>query len=84
MKGAIKKKTVADCEKYVVRDPDLVVLLRRLMQAGKRTFLLTNSEWWYTDAVSVQFKFDFLNFFKPSNFAGSASCQIYFLVFRHR
>ncbi len=49
--GDLKKRTVEQCEKYVVRDPGLIVLLRRLKMAGKKTFLLTNSEWWYTDAV---------------------------------
>ncbi len=62
--GAIKSRTVQECDKYVARDPDMVVLLQRLQQAGKKTFLLTNSEWWYTDAVSrncVQVFFNYLN-----------------------
>ena len=57
MKGDLKKKTVENCELYVKRDKNLVVLLKRLRQAGRKTFLLTNSEWWYTDAVRVWFAF---------------------------
>jgi len=38
-------------EKYVQLDANLPVLLRRLKEAGKKTFLLTNSEWWYTNAI---------------------------------
>lgn len=51
MKGDLKKRTVDDIEKYVVKDDNLPVLLKRLQQAGRKTFLLTNSEWWYTDKV---------------------------------
>ena len=51
MQGDLKKKTVEDCDNYVRRDKDLVILLKRLQQAGKKTFLLTNSEWWYTNEV---------------------------------
>ncbi len=53
LKGDLKRRTVAECDKYVQQDPDLLVLLKRLRSAGKKIFLLTNSEWWYTNEVRL-------------------------------
>lgn len=50
-KGDLKKLTVADLDRYVVRDSRLPTLLTRLKANGFSTFLLTNSEFWYTDAI---------------------------------
>lgn len=49
--GDLKKQTVADLDRYVVRDSRLPTLLTRLKANGFSTFLLTNSEFWYTDAI---------------------------------
>ena len=51
MEGRLKRLTCDDLQKYVKKDDNLPILLKRLQQAGKITFLLTNSEWWYTNEV---------------------------------
>lgn len=48
---SIKGVIAADLPRYVRRDPGLAETLHRLRSAGKRLFLLTNSEWPYTDKV---------------------------------
>jgi 5'-nucleotidase len=49
--GTLKARITADLGAYFVHDPDLVPTLERLQAAGKRLFLLTNSEVEYTGAV---------------------------------
>ena len=49
--GDLKKQTVASMEDYVHRDERLPMLLDRLKENGMKTFLLTNSEFWYTEAI---------------------------------
>lgn len=49
--GTLKARITADLGAYFVRDPDLVPTLERFRAAGKRLFLLTNSEVEYTGAV---------------------------------
>ncbi len=49
--GSIKALVAADLPKYVVRDPHLAETLHRFRSSGKRLFLLTNSEWTYTEPV---------------------------------
>ncbi|EME26349.1 5' nucleotidase family protein [Galdieria sulphuraria] len=49
--GLLKKKTLENLDHYVRRDERLSLLLKRLKERGKFCFLLTNSEWLYTDAV---------------------------------
>lgn len=49
--GSLKRKTLEKIEQYVVRDPRLPLLLDRLRSTGAKTFLLTNSEYYYTDAI---------------------------------
>jgi 5'-nucleotidase len=49
--GSIKETITADIGRYIERDPDLAATLHKLRSAGKRLFLLTNSEPQYTDAV---------------------------------
>ena len=45
MEGNHKKKTCESMSKYVHKDDNLPVLMRRIQAAGRKTFLLTNSEW---------------------------------------
>lgn len=45
MKETIMEKT----EKYVMRENRARVLLQQLREAGRQTFLLTNSDYRYTD-----------------------------------
>jgi 5'-nucleotidase len=49
--GSIKETIVTDLARYIEYDPDLGATLHKLRSAGKRLFLLTNSEPYYTDAV---------------------------------
>eukprot|EP00096_Caligus_rogercresseyi_P004669 TRINITY_DN1905_c0_g1_i3.p1 TRINITY_DN1905_c0_g1~~TRINITY_DN1905_c0_g1_i3.p1 ORF type:complete len:545 (-),score=152.36 TRINITY_DN1905_c0_g1_i3:1297-2931(-) len=57
-RGSMKKKTIANVDKYVNKDPRLPMLMERIRESGAKTFLLTNSEWWYTDAL-MKYLFDF-------------------------
>jgi HAD superfamily 5'-nucleotidase-like hydrolase len=49
--GTIKGRIVANFERYIERDPDLPQTLHKLRSAGKKLFLLTNSELPYTERV---------------------------------
>ena len=49
--GSLKVETVKDPEKYIAKDPRLPKLLYRMRRAGRKTFLLTNSDYKYTKAV---------------------------------
>jgi len=49
--GQIKSETLRDLPKYIKKTPNLAVLLERLKTGNKKLFLLTNSEYFYTDAV---------------------------------
>jgi HAD superfamily 5'-nucleotidase-like hydrolase len=51
LEGELKAEIVADPERFVPHDPDLVSTLLDLQQAGKKLFLATNSEWHYTQAM---------------------------------
>jgi 5'-nucleotidase len=49
--GSIKALVAADLKQYITRDPALAETLHRFRSSGKRLFVLTNSEWTYTDPV---------------------------------
>ena len=49
--GAIKDAVMRDPSKYIIYDDGTVHMLQRLKKSGKRTFLLTNSMWEYTQVV---------------------------------
>ncbi|MCB9650766.1 MAG: HAD-IG family 5'-nucleotidase [Deltaproteobacteria bacterium] len=49
--GSLKAIIKADMPRYIEADPELPQTLHKLRSAGKRLFVLTNSEWDYTDAV---------------------------------
>lgn len=51
MNGELKRRICDNLSEYVKKDANLNTLLKRLQQAGRKTFLLTNSEWWYTNEV---------------------------------
>jgi 5'-nucleotidase len=42
----------------VVKDERLPMLLSRIRESGSKTFLLTNSEYWYTQRI-MTYLFDF-------------------------
>merc|ERR1711976_1047840 len=57
MRGGLKKETVRDPAKYIARDENLPILLNRMLESGKKLFLATNSEYWYTNSV-MKYLFD--------------------------
>jgi HAD superfamily 5'-nucleotidase-like hydrolase len=49
--GSVYREVTGDFERFVARDPELARTLHKLRSAGKRTFLLTNSPFAYTDKM---------------------------------
>jgi len=47
----LKKRTVADLPRYVKRTDRLPLMLRKIREADRKLFLLTNSDWWYTNLI---------------------------------
>ncbi|KIH47828.1 hypothetical protein ANCDUO_22107, partial [Ancylostoma duodenale] len=47
----MKEMIMQNMEKYVMHDDRACVLLRQLREAGRQTFLLTNSDYRYTDKM---------------------------------
>ncbi|XP_066278223.1 cytosolic purine 5'-nucleotidase-like isoform X6 [Branchiostoma lanceolatum] len=58
MKGSMKQETVDNMDKYVVKEPKIPMLLHRMREAGAKVFLVTNSDYWYTEKV-MTYLFDF-------------------------
>ena len=54
----LKNETVDNLEKYVERDERLPLLLDRMKAHNKTIFLLTNSDFAYTEKI-MSFMFDF-------------------------
>ncbi|XP_077593386.1 5'-nucleotidase, cytosolic II, like 1 isoform X2 [Stigmatopora nigra] len=48
--GILKEKTIRNIDKYIIQDPNIIVLLTRIKKVAK-VFLATNSDYRYTDAV---------------------------------
>ncbi|XP_071946898.1 cytosolic purine 5'-nucleotidase-like [Antedon mediterranea] len=57
-KGALKNKTVENVEEYVIKDPQLPVLLQRMQDHDRKVFLVTNSDYNYTKKI-MEYLFDF-------------------------
>ncbi|CAD5118793.1 DgyrCDS7473 [Dimorphilus gyrociliatus] len=51
IKGALKRETVDHLEEYVHKDERLPVLLKRIQDQGYKAFLLTNSDYIYTNKI---------------------------------
>lgn len=51
IEGELKAEIIQDPERFVDRDPDLIVALQDQRDAGKKLLLITNSEWSYTDPM---------------------------------
>uniref|UniRef100_UPI00358ECA65 cytosolic purine 5'-nucleotidase-like isoform X2 n=1 Tax=Myxine glutinosa TaxID=7769 RepID=UPI00358ECA65 len=62
--GKLKAKTLENIEKYVVKEPKLALLLSRMSDVGK-VFLVTNSDYTYTDKI-MTYLFDFPHGPKPN------------------
>lgn len=48
---SMKIEVINNLEKYIEPNPKLAILLDRLKKQNRKTFLLTNSEYFYTDKV---------------------------------
>jgi len=57
MMGELKAEIVAEPERFVELDEELALALMDLRHAGKKTVLITNSEWGYTKAM-MSYAFD--------------------------
>ncbi len=49
--GTLKQRILDDLPRYLPRDDELVLALKRLSLGGRRLVLITNSEWYYTRAL---------------------------------
>ena len=49
--GDIKAEILANREAFILRDPELPAALDRWKRSGKKLFVLSNSEWAFTDGV---------------------------------
>ncbi len=57
MPGRLKEEILADPDRFVIQDPEVVLTLRDQLEAGKRLLLITNSEWEYTSRI-MDYAFD--------------------------
>ncbi|KAI4460208.1 nucleotidase domain-containing [Holotrichia oblita] len=64
--GDLKKKTVENLQQYVRKDERLPMFLARLRESGAKTFLLTNSDYNFTDHI-MTYLFDFPHGAKPED-----------------
>ena len=58
MEGDLKERTCQDLAKYLKKDDRLPKVLYNLKKSGAKTFLLTNSDWHYSNKV-MEFLLDF-------------------------
>jgi len=49
--GSLKNVITSDLERYIRLDPELRTVLEEFRRTGKKLFLVTNSEWSYTDRL---------------------------------
>ena len=47
----IKKRTIQDLPRYVKKDGRLLAMLKQIQDGGRTSFLVTNSDWWYTQHI---------------------------------
>ena len=47
----LKRRILADLPRYLPRDDELILALKRMSLGGRRLLLITNSEWYFTDAL---------------------------------
>jgi len=49
--GTLKRKIIADPEPFIPKDPTIALTLQKMALGGRKILLITNSEWYYTDAL---------------------------------
>jgi hypothetical protein len=47
----LKKNCLANLPRYVKKDVRLPSMLERIRNSGRKIFLLTNSDWWYSSQI---------------------------------
>ncbi|XP_017799467.1 PREDICTED: cytosolic purine 5'-nucleotidase isoform X1 [Habropoda laboriosa] len=62
--GNLKTKTIENLNEYVKKDKRLPMFLHRIRESGARVFLLTNSDYVFTDKI-MTYLFDFPHGAKP-------------------
>ncbi|XP_055712359.1 cytosolic purine 5'-nucleotidase isoform X4 [Phlebotomus papatasi] len=58
IQGDLKTRTIENLEYYVKKDPRLPMVLSRIRESGSKVFLLTNSDFKFTDNI-MTYLFDF-------------------------
>lgn len=58
MQGDLKSSTIENLEEYVKKDERLPMFLARIRESGAKVFLLTNSDYTFTDNI-MTYLFDF-------------------------
>jgi 5'-nucleotidase len=51
LQGDLKSKTTANLDEYVNKDPRLPMVLSRIRESGAKAFLLTNSDYNFTNKI---------------------------------
>ncbi|XP_058830579.1 cytosolic purine 5'-nucleotidase isoform X2 [Topomyia yanbarensis] len=64
--GDLKKKTLENLDEYVKKDERLPMVLSRIRESGAKIFLLTNSDYNFTNRI-MTFLFDFPHGAKPED-----------------
>ncbi|XP_037813839.1 cytosolic purine 5'-nucleotidase isoform X5 [Lucilia sericata] len=64
IQGDLKKRTVENLDYYVKKDPRLPMVLARIRESGAKVFLLTNSDYNFTNKI-MNYIFDFPHGAKP-------------------
>ncbi|XP_076651367.1 5' nucleotidase B isoform X6 [Halictus rubicundus] len=62
--GDLKSKTIENLDEYVKKDERLPMFLNRIRESGAKIFLLTNSDYVFTDKI-MTYLFDFPHGAKP-------------------
>ncbi|XP_054730817.1 cytosolic purine 5'-nucleotidase [Anastrepha obliqua] len=66
IKGNLKQKTIENLDYYVKKDPRLPMVLSRIRESGAKVFLLTNSDYKYTNII-MSYLFDFEHGARPDD-----------------
>lgn len=64
--GDLKSSTIENLEEYVKKDERLPMFLARIRESGAKVFLLTNSDYNFTDRI-MTYLFDFPHGARVSN-----------------
>ncbi|XP_062269048.1 5'-nucleotidase, cytosolic II, like 1 [Platichthys flesus] len=62
--GTLKERTIKNLEKYVIKDPNIRVLLSRIKEVAK-VFLATNSDYGYTETIMKYLLEDYIKTGNP-------------------